>query len=214
MAIVIGATTTVSFMSGKCVISANWGYNPNAQRLFCLGKWEPHATYYRPTETLNVTIYAPGETYDVSPTKSCADANTITAGVSPASCGGSVDGVSGSWFVTSYSFNKEDAAMPGQESWSLTKWKSVPAPPDGVSSEPDYVMRGICEGQGTSNSGVTFTGGTTETSTGSVSAGGFGRADKLQIGVVSSVGGGTDAAGETGQGSVSIPYTPLYIGTN
>jgi len=210
MAIVIGAATTVSFM-GACVISANWGYNPNAQRLYCLGSWTPNAIFYRPTESLNLSIYAPGQTYGTTPTTECADASSVSASVSPAACGGSFGDISGNWLVTSYSFSKEDAASPGTESWSLQKWKNVTAPPDGTSVEPTYVMRGITEGQGTTNAGVVFSGATTSTTTGSVSAGGFGKVDEVLIGTVSSVGGGTSAGGETGQGSVSIPYTPLYI---
>jgi hypothetical protein len=213
MAIIIGAATEISF-AGACAISANWGYNPNAQRLYCIGEWTPRdeLTFYRPTQTLSITIYAPGPSYSVTPTQSCSDANTIAASVSPAACGGSVGGdVSGSWHVTSYSYSKEDAAMPGQESWSLTKWKDVPSPSSGNSIEPTYVMRGISEGQSTGNAGVTFNGDTVETTTGNVSAGGFGRADTLEVGVVASVGGGSSSAGDTGQGSASMPYTPLYI---
>lgn len=213
MAIVIGAATQVSF-GGACVISANWGYNPNTQRLYCIGEWTPREelTYYRPTETLNLTIYAPGPSYSTEPTTSCANANSISASVSPAACGGSAGGgSSGSWMVTSYSYSKDDATLPGQESWSLTKWQSVAAPAGGNSVEPTYVMRGISEGQATPEAGISFSGGTVETTTGNVSAGGFGRADTLEVGVVDSVGGGSSSSGDTGQGSASIPYTPLYI---
>lgn len=208
MAIVIGSMTTVTF-GGACVVSANWGYNPNAQRLFCLGSWTPEFTFYRPTETLNLTVYAPGPTHAVGPTTSCSNANTIDASVDPASCGGGGgDGVSGDWFVTSYSYSKDDASMPGQESWSLTRW-DVDLPEGGVA--PTYVMRGISEGQGSPNAGITFGSESASSTTGSVSAGGFGRADTLAAGTVTSVGGGSSAAGETGQGSASMPYTPLYI---
>jgi hypothetical protein len=212
MAIVIGAATTVNF-DGACVISANWGYSPNVQRLFCIGEWVPNddRVYYRPTETLNITIYAPGPTYATSPTTSCADANEISASVSPAACGGSFTSLAGSWLVTSYSYSKDDGALPGQESWSLTRWKDLDSSPPSNFVEPTYVMRGISEGQATSNAGVLFTGNTVETTTGSVSAGGFGRADTLDVGVVSQVGGGSSASGDTGQGSASMPYTPLYI---
>lgn len=213
MAIIIGAATEVSF-GGACVISANWGYNPNVQRSYCLGEWLPRDefTFYRPTQTLNLTIYAPGPSYSVSPTQSCSDANSISASISPSACGGSAGGdVSGSWLVSGYSYTKEDAALPGQESWSLTRWKGVPSPSSGNYIEPTYVMRGISEGQATGNAGITFSGDTVETLAGNVSAGGFGRADILEVGVITSVGGGSSAAGDTGQGSASIPYTPLYI---
>ena len=73
-------------------------------------------------------------------------------------------------------------------------------------------MRGITEGQSTgSESGIVFDGTTVEASSGNVSAGGFGKADILEMGVVSAVGGGSSAAGVIGQGSASIPYTSLYI---
>lgn len=210
MAIVIGAATTASFM-GACVISANWSYNPNAQRLYCLGSWTPFNTFFRPTESLSMSIYAPGSTYDTAPTLSCADAGSVSASVAPAACGDSFSSVSGDWLVTSYNYSKENAAMPGTESWSLQKWKNVAAPSGGTSVEPTYVMRGITEGQGTTNAGITFAGSTTTITTGSVSAGGFGNAFTVLTGVVASVGGGESAGGQTGQGSVSIPYTPLYI---
>jgi hypothetical protein len=212
MAIVIGAATQVSF-EGACVISANWGYNPNVQRLYCIGEWIPDEdhVYYRPTETLNLTIYSPGPTYDTSPSETCADANSISASVSPAACGGSFGSLTGNWLVNSYSFSKDDASLPGQESWSLTRWKDLNSTPPTNYIEPTYVLRGISEGQATGNAGVVFTGSTVETETGNVSAGGFGRADTLEVGVVSQVGGGSSTAGDTGQGSASMPYTPLYL---
>jgi len=212
MAIVIGAATTVSF-GGACAISANWGYSPNVQRLYCIGEWTPDSsrTYYRPTETLNITIYAPGPSYTTTPTTSCTDANTIAASVSPSACGGSFPSMGGSWLVSSYSYSKDDATLPGQESWSMTRWQGLSSTPPSNFVEPSYVMRGISEGQATDNTGVDFSGTTVETYTGSVSAGGFGRADTLKVGVVSSVGGGSSSAGDTGQGSASMPYTPLYI---
>ena len=212
MAIIIGAATQVSF-NNACVISANWGYNPNVQRLYCIGEWVPddERTYYRPTETLNLTIYAPGPTYSTDPTTSCADANSISASITPAACGGNFGSLTGNWLVSSYSYSKDDASLPGQESWSLTRWKDLNSTPASNFIEPTYVMRGISEGQATDNAGIVFTGTTVETQTGNVSAGGFGRADELEVGVVTSVGGGSSTAGDTGQGSASMPYTPLYL---
>jgi len=213
MAIVIGAATQVSF-GGACAISANWSYSPNVQRLYCIGEWTPSTdrTFYRPTESLNITIYAPGPTYQTDPTQSCTDANTIGASVSPATCGGDfVDSFSGQWMVTSYSYSKDDATLPGQESWSMTRWQNLDTSSPTNAIDPTYVMRGISEGQATPEAGITFTGTTVDTFTGNVSAGGFGRADTLEMGVVTYVGGGSSTAGDTGQGSASMPYTPLYI---
>lgn len=209
MAIIIGNNTTVTFGSNTCVISANWGYNPNAQRLYCLGEWTPWKTYYRPTETLSLTLYAPGPDYDTDPTLECADANTIAASVNPQGCGDDVGTFTGDWFVTSYSYNKDDGSLPGQESWSLQKWVDD-GNPDTVL--PDYIIRNISEGQSTGpETGIQLTGDTATSRTGSVSANSIGRAYVLTVGVVSKVGGGSGAAGVTGQGSASIPYTPLYL---
>jgi hypothetical protein len=113
--------------------------------------------------------------------------------------------------VNQYSYSKEDGVMPGQETWALTRWKGLSSSlPSGV-VEPTYVLRGIAEGDGTMNAGIVFIPPTITSYTGSVSANSFGRADTVYAGLVSSVGGGSSAAGEIGQGSVSIPYTPLYI---
>lgn len=211
MAVIIGAATQASFGGSSCIISANWGYSPNIQRLYCIGEWEPDSSrvFYRPTETLNVTIYSPGPTYSTEASTSCSMPNTINASISPATCGETAFTLSGDWLVTGYSFTKEDGSLPGQESWSLTRWNGV----SGGHIEPTYVLRGLCEGQGTPNSGIEFaTGGQTQTRTGSVSANSFGKSETLTMGVVLRVGGGDgSASGETGQGSVSMPYTPLYI---
>lgn len=211
MAIVIGAATTVSF-GNTCVVSANWGSNPNTQRLYCIGEWTPNEdlTMEKPVETLSLTVYAPGPTYSVAPTESCTDANTISASISPAACGGTFESLSGEWFVTSYSYTKDDALSPAQESWSMQRWV---AGTNGTPT-PSYVLRGITEGQSTSpesTTGITFNGTTTTSYTGNVSAGGMGKADVLMAGVISKVGGGLNDQGELGNGSASIPYTPLWL---
>lgn len=210
MAVIIGAGTLVSFsqMSSSCAISVNWGYNPNIQRLYCLGSWQALDTISKPTETLSITIYAPGDSMQVPPTEECADATpTVTASVDPAICpAGYIGGVTGAWYVTSYSFSKDDPTQRGQESWSMMRWVAGDGTP-----APTYTLRGIAEGQATDNAGIIFLGTTTQTSTGSVSAGGFGRAYILDVGQVSYIGGGTSTQGETGQGSASIPYTPLWL---
>jgi len=216
MAIIIGAGTTVSF-GGACVVSANWGYNPNTQRLYCIGNWQPQYTYDKPTQTLSIVIYSGtgGTTYDTTPTESCADANTLPASVNPAACGGSVAAITGNWFVNSYGFSKGDALLPGQETWGMQKWLVGQY---GNSPLPSYVIRNVSEGSGTTfdsadaDPGIIFSGTTTFSEAGNVSAGGIGRNDTLELGVVSRVGGSeSPASGKTGQGSVSMPYTPLWV---
>jgi hypothetical protein len=209
MAIIIGAGTIVSFY-GACVVSANWGYNPNTQRLYCIGSWTPTYTYDRPTETLSMTIYCGtgGPIYTTAATETCADANTLIASVTPAACGSPVGSVSGPWFGNSYGYSKDDPQLPGQETWGMQKWVGT--------SPPTYVLRGISEGSGTqlgtgANPGIHFLQPVTESQSGNVTAGGIGRHDFLTVGVVSQVGGGSTTEGLIGQGSVSMPYTPLWV---
>lgn len=218
MAVIIGAGTQVEFRNNSCVVSANWGYNPNTQRLYCIGDWSPSFQYNKPTQTLSIVIYSetwgsqPSQ-HSAAPTTACENANTIEANIYPAGCDLSMTEITGNWFVVSYGYSKDDALLPGQETWGLQRWledaaTSTPA--------PTYVLRGISEGQGTippddADPGITYTGVTTESQTGSVSAGGIGRADTLRIGTVSSFGNGDSTSGLVGQGSVSLPYTPLWI---
>lgn len=213
VSVVIGAASTVSFGGGECVLSANWGFNPGKQDAFCLGSWTPSEDHiiYKPQETLSVTLYAPGPTYSTLPTQGCTDAETVSASVSPASCGGSVDGVSGNWWVTSYNYSKGSKDQPAQESWSMTKWKNVGMAHSNA-IEPSYVVRGITQGQSSgATTGVVFDSTFADSETGSVSAGGIGQASTITHGVVSSVGGGSSDVNTLGNGSASIPYTPLYI---
>ena len=209
MGVVIGAGTTVSFDPGACAVSVNWGYNPNPQRLYCLGSWTPEITIEKPTETLNITVYADNTgSHNVSPTTSCTNANKISASVSATLCGTDVADVSGDWYVTGYNYSKEDPIGPGQESWSLTRWVVGDSTP-----VPTYVIRGIAEGQASieGDAGIVFTGDTVNSTTGNVSANSIGKAYEMRMGTVITIGGGTGLAGEYGTGSVSIPYTPLWL---
>ncbi len=211
MAVVIGAATQVSFQ-GSCVVSAQWGFNPNTQRLYCLGEWTPRddMRFDKPTQTVSLTIYSGDSgSYSTAPSESCGNANTIGVSLSPAACGDTFTSISDNFFVNSYSYSKGDAVMPAQETWSMILWTD-----DGINTiAPTYVLRGIAEGSSSDETltGISFTGVTTESESGSVSAGGFGTAFVMTQGIVDNVGGGLNTAGEVGNGSVSIPYTPLYI---
>jgi hypothetical protein len=215
-AIIIGFGTTVGGdFSNACAVSVQWGYNPNAQRLYCLGEFTPAFTIQKPTETLSITIYGDdgsGPTYSTTPSNDCSNANTLNASVSPAACGPGVDGVSGDWYVQSYSYSKDDPQLPGQESWSMTRWV---AGPDPDSSEPTYVFRMTSEGEASDATlvGITFTTGQTlaEGTTGSVSAGAIGQASTMQYGTVDSVGGSSAVSGDIESGSASMNYQPFWI---
>ena len=210
MGIIIGFMTQAE-VNGTCAISASWNMSANTQRLYCLsGNFEPTHTINKATQSANLTCYAPSSSVTVSPSTACDTHDAVcTVGVtiSPGSCaGGGVNGLSGNFMPTSYSYNKEDTTLPGQESWSLQKFVG-----DNI---PSNVIRGIAEGSATDESvcGVTFMGDTTDGYSGNISAGGaVGRADTMKVGTVSAVGGGQGTSSETGQASVSIPYTPLWL---
>ena len=227
MTVIIGETTLAEFNgdSTLCIISANWGFSPNIQRLFCLGdEGVPYALIYKPSENLSFTVYAPSnKTYELSGSEVCGSPDGDTSGtVTPMACGGELDAIAGTdWFVNSYNYSKEDSVMYGQETWGLIRWPA--ALPDTTEvTRPTYVSRGITEGQVTVDTvddvaaenpaGIVFTDGSiVYVHTGSVSAGAMGKADILVTGTVTSFGNGSSVAGVTGTGSVSIPLTPLYI---
>jgi hypothetical protein len=214
--VIIGNATTASF-GGACVISAQWGFEPGRQDAFCLGDWNPSTTptIYKPQNTLSLTIYSPGPSYSTTPSSSCADAGTLSASVSPTGCGGGVTGVSGNWHVTSYSYTKDSKDQVAQESWSLVQYNGFTAStPAGNTVLPTTILRGIAQGQATNtaSTGISFSSTFASGSSGSVSAGGMGKAQETTHGVVSSVGGGSGAlVADIATGSASIPYTPLYI---
>lgn len=215
MAVVIGGATTASFNSktNLCIASVNWSHNPNPERQYCIGSFLPSKTTYKPTDQMSFTIYASsGVTYATALSTACPDTTIpkIQASVAPVGCGASAaTGLSGEdWYVTSYSFSKEDALMPGQETWQLTRWTN-----DHDAVVPDTVLLTMCEGEATDAAicGITFSGTTVTSYQGNVSAGAsLGRADTKSTGIVSSVGGGSSAVGEIGSGSANITFTPIW----
>jgi hypothetical protein len=213
--VIIGFGTTVGgAFSGACATSVNWGYNPNIQRLYCLGTTTPWKNVEKPTETYSITIYegsgGPGSV-SVEASTACDDLQTITASVSPASCGGVVGDVSGSWYLNSYSYSKGDPNLTGQETWSLQRWVAGSNPSE--SPVPNHYIQGASEGQASeqSGAGIVFVGTILTGNQGSVSAGGTGQASITYHGTVSSVGSAvTLAGGDIGTSSASMPITPLW----
>lgn len=225
MGVIIGFGTDITgIFAGTCAVSAQWGVNPNTQRLYCIGSFTSYRTVEKPTETLNVTVYSPPGgsgigPYDLTPSVDCSTPQTVTAGVNPASCNVEVTSFSYTdWQVTSYSYNKSDPQMPGQETWGLTRWRAGSNPTE--SPAPTVLIRGISEGSanvdfGNSDGslvGVDFDLTTIlESMTGSVSAGQQGTADRSLTGVVVGVGSPTAGGGDICSGSVTIPITPMWI---
>jgi hypothetical protein len=216
MSIVIGVGTHVTGDFGSaCIASAQWNAAQNTQRLYCLGQNDPYDAYIKPTETVNFTIYADtGPTNeDVTASDTCDTPPGLIVTLTAIECGGGTISFTGSdWLINSYSYSKDDPLLPGQETWGLMHWVTG----GGAVPLPGAVIRGIAEGQTTDPSvletGVTLAAsGQTTSSQGSVQAGGIGRAFDIIMGVVTAVGGGGNTAGEIGQGSANIPYTPLWI---
>jgi hypothetical protein len=228
MGVIIGAGTIVNFANlGSCVTSVNWGYNPNPQRLYCIGEWSPRFNFNKPTETMSVSLYVGTGTallYDTTPHQECRAINDprdiVYAAVDASGCGAGVTSVDGYWYVVSYGFNKDDPLLPAQETWGLQRWVaySTVGQADYV-PPPTYVVRGITEGQSTPPNGgaeyvrpgVLFTGLTTQATTGSVSANSMGKADVNYYGTIIRVGGGENTMGKYGNASATIPYTPMWL---
>lgn len=211
MGYVIAAGTTVAGMGAVQSVSVD--LSPQIERLYQLGSAVPYNRNIITQHRLSVTSYGGSGTpsYSTAASEQCLAANSLSVSVSPGACGGSVTGISETWFVTSYSYNK-DAQGWGTESWSMV---SAPESSDGGSAT---MIRGVAEGSATTGGasvGVSFTGDTVEGVSIQVQAGspGIGRADTAAFGEVTSVGGGTtgQGIGLTGSANVSIPYTPIYL---
>lgn len=229
MAVVIGSASSVSLIipgisATFCVVSINWGYNPNLQRYYCIGDTTPTYTVSKPTESLSVVVYPYGTgNYDLTPSEDCDGQSTITATVSLAICpdGQGAGPISSSWYLNNYGYSKDDPNLPGQETWALTAYPTTDLGGNDIGAvAPSSVVRGISEGQATTlsyqaDAGVTFAvGSTVLASTGNVPAQGLGKADYLTYGVATAVGGSAiNQPGKTGQGSASVNQTPVWYGT-
>jgi len=227
MAIIIGAGTTVggTLFDSQCVTSVSWVYNPNVQRIYCLGSWSVNEerTIRKPTMTLNVTLFSSGTTptYDTRADQTCTTTNQVSASVNPADRDGSVESLDfDNWVVTSYGYNKGDPQQASQETWDLQRWAETgdPGVPAGKTIiKPTYLIRGIAEGsvneEVEAEAGIEFDPDGVQDSgnQGSVSAGALGNADITKTGVVVQVGQSSFVHGHTGTGSVSMPYTPWWM---
>lgn len=218
MAVIIGAATTTG-IDGS--ISAQWSVQAQMNRLWTLGNWTPYKTIVTKVETVSITAYAGGgPSVALSPAAGCTDsAAKFTVTISPAACAGGSSGLSGSFYLMSYSYSKNDAVGLGQESYNGQRWPGGGAGGGDVeyTAAPSVVLQGPTEGSKTgdvSNIGITLGSVTVEGTQGSVSAGfpGLGQADITEYGIVSNVGGGTlKEDGKVGQSSANVPHQPLYI---
>lgn len=236
MSVIIGAGTTVvspQFPNGG-IVSVQFGFNPQVERLYELGSFSPYDSFVQKTRTLSLNVYGQrpsggggSNQLDVSPSTSCVDAGTINITVNPASCVGSLLPFIEDYFVTSYNYQKDNLGY-GQESWSFTSKPIIPGFTGSI-----VMLRGIAEGQiatgdgqmTSTQMGVTVNevasndslGANIEGESGSVQAGtpGIGNFDIQRFVIVTQIGGsiGKSSAidGLTGQANISIPITPVFI---
>lgn len=236
MAVIIGAGTTVvssQFPNGG-IVSVQFGFSPQVERLYQLGSFSPYDSTVTKTRTLSVNVY--GKKADgtggsvpflVPPSTSCVDADALNITVNPASCVGSLLPFIENYFLTSYAYSKDNLGF-GQETWSFTSKPDIPGFGGTI-----VMLRGIAEGTIATGPGVMTPpdmgvvvddpasndafGAPIEGESGSVQAGtpGIGNFDIQRHVIVTTVGGskgkGTGADGFTGQASISIPVTPIYL---
>lgn len=236
MVVIIGAGSTVtsSQFSSNGIVSVQFGFNPEVDRLYQLGSFSPYDATVTKTRTLSLNVYGSkpsgsggSSSFSVPPSTSCADASTINVQVNPASCAAGLLSFADDFFLTSYSYQK-DALGYGQESWSFTSKPDIPGYTGTI-----VMLRGIAEGTistggGTMTSaqmGVTVDetasndsdGNPIEGESGSVQAGspGLGNYEIQRYVIASAVGASIGKAaavdGLSGQASIQIPMNPVYI---
>ncbi len=236
MAVIIGAGTTVvsaQFPNGG-VVSVQFGFNPQVDRLYELGSFTPYDSTVTKTRTVSVNVYGsrPDSTGGslpllVSPSITCVDAGAVSITVNPASCVGSLLPFIEDYFVTGYSYTKDNIGF-GQEAWSFTSKPEIPGFAGTI-----VMLRGITEGTvATGDGNMTAAqmgiivdetasndslGANIEGESGSVQGGtpGIGNFDIQRHIIATSIGGSigknTTVDGLAGQGSVQIPMTPVFI---
>ncbi len=222
MAVIIGAGTTVVGFTG--VVSASWDLNPSIQRLWQLGSWDPYDTIKQAQQNVNLTVYAGGGPHITlhPPSQDCVDSTAnFTCTIVPASCTDIVEGPSGTFYLTSYSYAKGDVRGYGQQTYAGTQWLEDAV--NGIEA-PTYILLGISEGQysgdlTTAQMGIVVSGDPDNIATGytgSVSAGfpGLGQATEstfdiyYQVGVPGAVG---KLDGYIGNASTNVPHQPLWL---
>jgi hypothetical protein len=236
MAVIIGAGSNVTStqFSNNGIVSVQFGFNPQVQRLWELGSFSPYDSFVTKTKTLTINVYGskPDGTggssqLSVTPSTTCTDAGTVTIGVQPASCTSSIADFSDDFFITGYSYQKENLGY-GQETWTFTSKPII----DNYTGTI-VMLRGIAEGQVATGDGIMTStqmgvvvdetasndslGAAIEGESGSVQAGtpGIGEYNVQRYVIVTAVGGSvgkhSSVDGYSGQANIQIPMTPVYI---
>jgi len=236
MAVIIGAGTTVvssQFPNGG-IVSVQFGFNPQVERLYELGSFNPYDSTITKTRTLSLNVYGSrpsggggSSPLVITPSTSCADTGAVSVTINPASCVGSLIPFTADYYVTGYSYSKDNLGF-GQESWSFTSKPEIPGFTGTI-----VMLRGIAEGTITTGAGNMTAaqmgivvdevasndslGLPIQGESGSVQGGtpGIGKYDTQRYIIATSIGGSigkSDAVdGLAGEGSVQIPMTPVYI---
>jgi len=236
MAVIIGAGTLVDipslFPSGG-ITTINFGIDPQMNRLWQLGSYTPYDTYSLKQRTFSLTAYGRkpdgtggSQLYDVTPSVSCSNpSNPVYISVTPASCGFTITPFARDYWPTSYSYSKENFGW-GQENWSFTTEPELDISYGGTI----LFIRGIAQGQVQTGPGLMdpidqgvvvddsasrdSNGNYIDGESGSVQAGfpGIGQYSVQREYIVTHVGASEGKAdGYTGQASIQIPMTPVYI---
>lgn len=236
MAVLIGGGTTIvsgQFPNGG-ITSVQFGFNPQVTRLWELGSFSPYDSFVQKTRTLTVNVY--GSRPDggggslqvaVAPSTTCVDAGTVHVTINPASCVSSLSSFAEDYFVTGYSYQKDNMGY-GQETWSFTSKPEIPGYSGSI-----VMLRGIAEGQIATGDGIMPSdkmgvivdetasndslGANIEGESGSVQAGspGLGTYDIQRFVIVGSIGGSigkdTSIDGLSGQANIQIPMNTVFL---
>lgn len=239
MAVVIGAATLVTttlFPAGG-LVSVNFGYRANLNRLWQLGSWTPYDNYVQFQRELSLTAYGQKEdgsggstVFLLPPNTTCGDASSVSIEVAPGACGVAIAPFQETFFPSSYSYTKDNFGW-GQESWSFSSKPVI----DNYTGTI-YMLRGITTGQVNTNSvsqgltgqmepvdmGIAVNDTSSRDSLGnyiegysaSVQSGfpGIGDYTLQRDVVIDSVGGSIGKQdGKKGQGSATIPMNPVFL---
>ena len=234
MAVIIGFGTTIStslFPDGG-IVSINFGLNADVNRLWELGSFAPYDTLSTEHRVMSISAYGKDSSdqggsnpVTLTPSTSCADTGTISITVTPAFCGDAIAPFQDDFYVTGYSYSKDEVHGYGTESWTLRSRTIM----------PDYtgnivMLRGISTGQIMTGQGVlepyqmgvvidesaskNALGQWIEAESGSVTAGfpGIGNYDITREVVFTQVGGSySKADGYRGNVNVTIPVEEVLF---
>lgn len=232
-AVIVGNSTqvTTALFADGGIISVNFGFNAQVNRLWQLGSFSPYDTYVVKQRELSITAYGQREDssggsqqYDLTPSDSCVDADPISITVTPGVCEVSISPFTYDYVPTSYGYTKDNFGW-GQESWSFTTKPSV----DNYTGDI-VILRGVATGNIITGDGILTApemgvvineadsvdadGNNIEGESGSVQAGqnSIGEYTVQREIVVSQIGGSVGKKDSyQGKASVSIPTELVYL---